>query len=176
MAASYCLRETSLALLDEAVALVSRVFMEFQAPSYSAAGVREFFDYIAWEALQDKLISGQLIMWSAHELWQGNTSGVMVGYIAFDPQGHICLLFVDKDHHGQGVARSLLNQALAYYAQQGFVGDITVNASCYALEAYKKMGFEAQDVEQTVNGITFTFMKYLKPASGNNNPGQTLKK
>lgn len=38
--------------------------------------------------------------------------------------------------------------------------EFTVNASAYAVEVYRHLGFAPTDEEKTVNGLRFTPMKY----------------
>lgn len=136
-----------------AMALVRRVFEEFEAPGYSDDGVREFCEYIEVGAMERRLRSGELYLWGYFE------NGRVVGVIAMRPVGHVSLLFVDKEHHRQGIARKLLDTAVSQCAKRGARTETTVNSSPYAVEAYRKLGFSETDGEQTVNGIRFVPMK-----------------
>ena len=40
--------------------------------------------------------------------------------------------------------------------------EITVNSSPYAVEIYRKLSFVDTNTEQTVNGMRFTSMRYIK--------------
>jgi len=72
------------------------------------------------------------------------------------------MLFVKKDYHRRGIARSLFQTAVKEICKkQDNVSKITVNSSPYAVEVYHRLGFVDIDKEQTVNGIRFTPMAYL---------------
>ncbi|MGL5512269.1 MAG: GNAT family N-acetyltransferase, partial [Sporomusa sp.] len=94
-------------------------------------------------------------------MWGGLIDSKLVGVIATFPCDHICLLFVDKAYHRQGIARTLFNRMLDYYKTSGGCSAITVNSSPYAVGAYQRLGLIATDSEQTVNGIRFIPMKRL---------------
>lgn len=136
--------------LNEALALVERVFMEFEAPEYPPEGVAEFLAYIEKGHIAGMLESGQM------RLWCCRAGGRLVGVLAACGL-HISLLFVDPAYHRQGIARQLLEAMLA--AGREFApGEVTVNASAYGLAAYRRMGFRETGSRQTKNGITFTPM------------------
>jgi len=84
----------------------------------------------------------------------------IIGVIATRPPCHIALLFVDKQHHRRGVARSLLMAVLQDEGVMNGHAFITVNSSPYALEAYRHLGFISTDTEQATNGIRYYPMQY----------------
>ncbi len=133
--------------------LVWDVFKEFEAPGYSDEGIREFQDFIAVNTMKDRLRSGKLLLWG---YWEDNK---LVGTIATRPLCHISLLFVDKEYHCRGIAKSLYRTVLDFYTENSSYNEITVNSSPYAVEIYHKLGFADMGAEQTVNGIRFTPMK-----------------
>ena len=49
--------------LSEVLALVWRVFLEFQAPGYSDEGVLEFRRFIEYESIHKKLMEKKLKIW-----------------------------------------------------------------------------------------------------------------
>lgn len=96
------------------------------------------------------------------EFYGAFTEGRIVGVIAVRGCNHICLFFVDKEFHGQGIARNLFELVKKNLS----VGDkvekvITVNASPYAVKIYEKLAFNVVDNEQEKDGIRFTPMKYV---------------
>ncbi len=134
--------------LQEALDLVLRVFMEFEAPDYPEEGVAEFKRFVALDAMAPPVASGERPMWCCE------TDGKIVGVIALRNVTHICLLFVEKAYHRRGVARALFEAA-----SQG-KAFITVFSSPYAVEAYRRLGFVPTDTEQLQNGLRFTPMRY----------------
>ena len=138
-----------------ALDLAWRVFLEFEAPDYTDEGVGEFRDFIALDAVRQKMRKGELHLWGYYD------ADTLVGMLATRQPCHIALLFVEKGHHRKGIARSLLHTALAYYKETSPSTEITVNSSPYAVNAYRKLGFVDTDTEQTVNGLRFTPMKHI---------------
>ena len=136
-----------------AMELVWRVFSEFEAPEYSAEGVAEFKAFIEPAFITGKMASGEFHLWSAFE------NEKIVGVIAIKPPLHISLLFVDKQYHRRGIARKLFETVINDKSIAGEHTAVTVNSSPYAVEIYRRLGFEPTDTEQTVNGIRFIPMK-----------------
>ena len=134
--------------------LVLDVFEEFVAYQYIAEGVREFQNYLEYSLIKRMLDNSEMIMWGCFY------NDKIVGMIATKQSNHISLLFVDKDYHRQGIARSLYRKLIEYYAKNDDCSEISVNSSLYAVEAYERLGFVATDTEQQKNGIRFVPMKH----------------
>lgn len=139
---------------SQAMELVWKVFLEFEAPEYSDEGIREFKAFIAPDAVEHRVKGGELFVWGC---FHGEK---IIGVIATRPPCHISLLFVDKDYHYQGIARALYQTVLNHYKSNSDYTEATVNSSPYALEAYRRLGFLDTDIEQTVNGLRFIPMKH----------------
>ncbi len=135
--------------LSEALTLVWRVFLEFEAPEYSDEGVDEFKRYIAPDAIKERLNKDELKMRVCLD------ADSVVGVIAMRPPCHISLMFVDKQYHKQGIARALFEHLLDEVKAEGKHKKMTVFSSPYAAGFYRKVGFADTDMEQTVNGIRF---------------------
>lgn len=71
------------------------------------------------------------------------------------------MMFVNKEYHRQGIARSLFQTVEQRCKSEDNISNITVNSSPYAIEFYHHLGFFNTDEEITVNGIRFTPMSYL---------------
>lgn len=141
--------------LTEALQLVWRTFLEFEASEYSAEGVQAFKEFIAFTNISEKLEHEDLVIWGYYEKDQ------LVGVIAVREANHISLLFVEKEQHHKGIARALYTTAVDYCFKQHHNKRITVNSSPYAVEVYKRLGFSAVGNEETVNGIRFTPMAHF---------------
>jgi len=146
--------------LEEALRLVWKEFLTFEAPDYSDEGVREFKQFIDYGAIKQKLADNQLRMWVC------KNKGKIIGTLAARPPCHISLLFVDQEHHNKGIARAMLHAMTSYYKSVNTTGEITVNSSPYATEAYHRLGFIDTGPEQVVNGIRFIPMKRPLEESG----------
>lgn len=139
--------------LTEAVALVKKVFDEFEAQEYSPEGVATFYAHLEQYIIPARLEKGPLQMWGAFE------NGRLIGVIALENHNHVALLFVDKQYHRQGVATQLFHLVMAYCIQKN-IKQITVNSAPYAVSIYQRLGFVALDAEQVKNGIRFVPMLY----------------
>lgn len=133
--------------IEEAMNLVRRVFMEFEAPEYAPEGVEAFLAYIRPEEISARMATGGIHVWAML------LDGVVTGIIAMRPPCQVSLLFVDKAYHRQGMAKQLLAHALAAYRKDG--EPATVHSSPYALEAYRRLGFTETGPEQSTGGIRF---------------------
>lgn len=141
--------------IKTAIDLIWTVFQEFEAPDYSEQGIETFKNFIAYNSMIEKLDRGKIEFWGCFK------EDSMVGVIAARKTNHICLLFVKKEFHRQGIAKNLLNTVIENCKRNGDFEKITVNSSPYAVEAYHHLGFTDTDSEQIVNGIRFTPMEYL---------------
>ena len=140
--------------VKSAMELVLRVFMEFEAPEYAEEGVAEFQAFIEPSIITSKMESGEFWLWGAFY------RDKVVGVIAIRPPLHISLMFVDKQYHRRGIAHKLFETVLNCRSVIDGHGRVTVNSSPYAVEIYKRLGFQPTGMEQTLNGLRFTPMEY----------------
>lgn len=139
------LREIREKEYTEALAIAWEVFLAYEAPDYDEQGVQEFY-----RSIHDPQYVGQLQCYGAF------LDGQIVGMIATRNDGdHIALFFVKSDHHRKGIGRRLFELA----AGDNVSGTMTVNASPFAVEIYRRLGFRAVGEECTVSGLTFTPME-----------------
>jgi len=133
---------------EKALALVSSVFMQYEAPDYSEQGIQTFMDFI-----NSKESIERLVMYGAF------LNNGIAGVIATRKGGnHIALFFVDGKYHRQGIGRELFKTVINESSGE----KITVNASPYAVEVYKRLGFVPDCDEQLTDGIRYTPMTYAK--------------
>lgn len=146
---NFIIRPLKSAEVRPALALSYKVFMEFEAPTYSEEGVKHFVsDCIENNAFESNYTSGKHLMLGAFD------GEKLIGMLAERNGNHICLLFVDKNYHRQGVATALMREMVVALKLKG-ADRITVNSSPYGVPFYKHFGFTETGKEQTVNGITF---------------------
>ena len=125
----------------EALQLVKEVFMEFEAPDYCEEGIADFMHAIGDETYLNM-----------HRFYGAYQDDKLVGVIATRKEHHhIGLLFVDKSYQRRGVGRQLIQHILTLKDDK----PITVNASPYGHEFYKKLGFVDTSEEQITNGVRY---------------------
>jgi predicted GNAT family N-acyltransferase len=141
--------------------LVARVFADFVAVLYSPQGVREFLAYAAdFDQLRERLQANHFVL-------VAETQGRIVGAIEVRNCDHISLFFVDGELQRKGIGNGLWRRALvSCLANRPDVVKITVHSSPNAVEAYQKLGFQAEGPEQTENGIRFIPMAFAVQNSG----------
>jgi GNAT superfamily N-acetyltransferase len=130
--------------IKDALDLVWKVFLEYEAPDYTADGIEEF-----------KRSINDMNWVNAREFYGAFNKNELLGVIATKDISHIALFFVDGKYQKQGIGRKLYTKVELLNAK----GYFTVNSSPYAHEIYKHLGFVDTDVEQCVNGLRFYPMK-----------------
>lgn len=138
-----------------ALDLVWAVFQEFEAPDYSEQGIEEYRKFILSNCIIERFNKKELQFWGCID------NDNLIGVIAIRGINHISMLFVDKNYHRRGIARSLIQIVKDNCKSNNSVRGITVNSSPYAIEFYHRLGFADTDKEQTMDGIRFTPMSYL---------------
>ncbi|MCC6146682.1 MAG: GNAT family N-acetyltransferase [Anaerolineaceae bacterium] len=134
---------------DDAVGLIFDVFMEFEAPDYLSEGVETFKN----TALFNEKFLDTLEMYGAY------IGERLIGIIATRNLGnHIAMFFVNKNYHRQGVGKKLFQVV----AENSTANEIKVNSLPYAVAVHHCLGFADTDIEQIVNGLKFTPMKFTK--------------
>jgi GNAT superfamily N-acetyltransferase len=147
----YEIRELAKDEWSTAIALAWRIFLQFEAPGYTTAGIRSFKDFIEDPKLKKQFINGEYTAFGAfHE-------AEMVGMMGIRNGNHISLLFVDERYHKKGVATALFSYFLQQEKRQEII-NFTVNAAPYAIGFYHKLGFCDDDKEVVADGICFTPM------------------
>lgn len=84
--------------------------------------------------------------------------GRIVGFVAIRECKHLFHMFVDKQHHRQGIAKALWATARQAALDAGNPGDFTVNSSNYAVAVYEALGFVKTAPTQCKNGIHYNPM------------------
>ena len=147
-------REIKQEELPETLNLVRKVFDEFEAPYYSKEGVSSFYKFIDINNILEQYTNSSLYFYGCF------VNNIIVGMIAVKDFVHISLLFVDKQYHKQGIARSLFDHIMEICKEKNpSLKTITVNSSPYAVKFYHKLGFSNVSSEQVVDGIRFVPME-----------------
>lgn len=86
--------------------LVWEVFQKYEAPDYPEEGVKTFRAFIEPDNIKDMICNNGFQIYCCFD------NKKLVGVMAFRDKSHISLLFVHEDYHRQGIAKTLLNNAL----------------------------------------------------------------
>lgn len=140
--------------LQNALDLVWNVFQEFESPEYDNEGIQTFREFIQIENIMKRCIDNNMVFWGAYD------NNEIIGVIAIRDIDYISLFFVKREFHKQGIGKKLF-QKLVLWCKTKDVDFLTVHSSPYAVHIYHKLGFVDIDVEQILDGIRFTPMKYM---------------
>lgn len=138
---------------DDAMALIWKTFLRFEAGDYPEEGIHSFLEFITDERLKKLYAIGEYPVYAAF------LDKKMVGVISLRSQNHISLLFVEGSHHRKGIGRALMNAAKEHVRVEGKKSFITVNASPYGIEFYHRIGFVDTDNMTQKEGIIYTPMR-----------------
>lgn len=139
---------------DEAMELVYRTFLEFDAVSFTREGIDQFREFIADNSLKRMFLAGCFQVIGAYDHMK------LVGVIALRDNSHISLLFVDKNYQHHGIGRKLVMQLADFAYLKLHQHLLTVNAAPYAIDFYHRIGFKDTSLEIAEHGIKYTPMKY----------------
>ena len=95
------IRKVLIEEMKDALNLVWRVFLEYEAPDYTDEGIKEFkksIDDVNWV--------------NAREFYGAFIEEKLVGVIATKDATHIALFFVDGKFQGQGIGKKLYNKII----------------------------------------------------------------
>ena len=139
-----------------AMNMIWKTFLKFEGNVYSQEGIRNFLDFITDKNLFDSFMAGEYLMMVAVE------EDKIIGAASVRDGNHLSLLFVDEKYHLQGVGRRLMELFFQYLKNTAGQQFMTVKATPYAVEFYRKIGFYETGPEEHYAGIRVTPMeKYL---------------
>lgn len=131
--------------IDEIYALIRNVYDEFVAPDYTPDGNNEFYNFIDKDYMLLRLKEESVI-------YAAKDRDKIIGVIEVRRISHISLLYVDKNHQRQGLAKRLFS----HVRMINKCAEYTVNSSVYAYAIYQKIGFiKQQDDFVQKNGIRY---------------------
>lgn len=140
---------------EELHRLVMRAFDEFVAPDLPEGGREHFNEYASAARLGAPERQQETVV----AVSEGRPVGVgRIGRRNEVP--HVDLLFVEKEMHGQGIAREIVRRLLEIARRDDPASErVTVNATRYAVPFYSRVGFRPVGDEQTMGGIISTPME-----------------
>jgi ribosomal protein S18 acetylase RimI-like enzyme len=133
--------------------LISDCFNKFIAPDYNSRGKIEFLKFIDPTRLKNRIMHKTFMFVAV-------SFDKIVGVIEIRDNNHISLLFVNEKFQKMGIAKRLIQKSIQRASKfDPSLKKITVNSSSYALEIYKKLGFEEKGEQKEENGIIFIPME-----------------
>jgi GNAT superfamily N-acetyltransferase len=148
-----------LARIDDARAigvLVRRLTRRYILPDQTAAAGTLLLATMSAAAIRRRIDAG-------FRFHVAEIDGALVGVAATRDGCHLHHLFVTTRYQRQGVARALWQRALADCRRRARPRRITVNASAFAVPAYRRMGFAETGVARAhPNGIVTTPMAWVE--------------
>ena len=132
--------------INEVIQLIKQTFLEFVAPDYDEAGIKNFFKFA-----EDEDLLKQLVLYAA--LHNNKITGILA---VDDKLNHICLFFIDKDFQNTGIGTALFKR----FFNESTPKAVTVNSSPFAVKVYEKLGFTATGSRQISDGIVYIPMLY----------------
>ena len=133
--------------IDECLDTVWRVFCEFEVPIFPPEGAVTYKETIE-ATRKNKDIS----------FYAALHNDKVVGVLGLRENNHIGYFYIDKSYHRLGIGKDLFE----LLKRDTGAKEITVNAMPYGVPVYKRLGFLPTEDEKTVDGVTFTPMKYTK--------------
>ena len=151
----YIIKEIDYDSIEEAFALVKRIFLEVDAPDYSEEGIAEVMnDMIESNEFKSLFKTGKQKMLGAV------ADGKIIGVTAIGINNHISLFFVDSSYHRKGIGKALFKELVSRLNVQN-VKEITLNSTPFAVQFYKKIGFDIAGSCVKKHGVLYTPMKYI---------------
>ena len=141
----YPVRRLRAGEIPDALALMWKVFLQFEAPESSAEGIASFR-----ASLEDEERIRSMTFYGAFD------GKKLVGVLCMRAPQHIAGFFVDAAYHRRGIGRTLFETMRQDYDRQVF----TVHSSPYAVGFYRRLGFVPTQGEQITNGLRYTPMRF----------------
>lgn len=138
---------------DDAMELAFRVFLKYEAKDYGKEGTEAFAEFVTDGMLKKAFESGYYVVFLAF------IDDNMVGMTGIRNGNHISLLFVDEDHHGQGIGSRLIEKTESYLRTNTQFSKMTVNSAPVAKDFYRKMGFTECGELTVKDGIRYIPME-----------------
>ncbi len=136
-----------------AMRMIWETFLKYEGEDYTKEGIHNFFRFITDEDLRMAFERGEYKMLLALD------GKRIIGAASLRNIHQLSLLFVDEAYHKQGVGRKLLETLSSYLITELGERYMSLNASPYAVEFYRKCGFRAVRKEERYAGIIVTPME-----------------
>ena len=138
--------------------LLIAVSERYVLPDLSETGAQHFLGELKVETIREKLRSGFVFH-------VAEADGTLAGVAAMSSTTHLYFLFVDTPFQRRGLARRLLFEATADWRAADTTEPLKVNASRFAVPAYRRLGFEPAGEREVRHGVAYYPMQKKHPDS-----------
>ena len=136
--------------------LIVRVFHEHVAPVYSDNGIDTFLSKISPTTLLEVNKGESSFVIVARQ------ENIIIGMLAVREESHVALIFVESQHQGKGIGKSLIDEAIKICKERNpGLTAITVSSSPNSKKFYEGIGFTAQGEEVDEDGMRYTPMQKI---------------
>ena len=149
----YTIRWAKVEEWEPAMKMIWRTFLRFEASDYSQEGIENFLNFITDDKLFHSFLRGEYQMMVALDQDQ------VVGAASVRNRNHLSLLFVDEAYHMRGIGRNLMERFCMYLKNEAGEHYMSLKAAPYAVNFYRKIGFQIVRPEEEVGGIRVTSME-----------------
>ena len=138
-----------------AMMMIWKTFLKYEGNDYTPEGIRSFFDFITDDDLYASFLRGE------YQMMVALVNGEIIGAGSLRNRNHLSLLFVDERFHRMGVGSSILKRLCDYLKTEAGERRMSLQASPYAVNFYKKQGFRQVKPEMEYSGIRVTAMEKI---------------
>ncbi|TCL37760.1 acetyltransferase (GNAT) family protein [Anaerospora hongkongensis] len=137
---------------EQIAAMIGKVFVEYNAAGMLPEGRAKFLEFIHPNNIRQRLTAGACMFIACHD-------AQIVGAVEVRIYSHIALLFTARHYQRKGIAKKLLEAAVARCKEKRpQLTAITVNSSAYAVPVYEQLGFIIRNKERLEQGVRYTPM------------------
>ena len=135
--------------------MVWKTFLKFEGNDYTEEGINNFFEFISDGKIYDMFLRGE------YQLMIALDGEKVVGAGSIRNRTFLSLLFVDEDYHRQNIGRTIINALCDYIKNEEGERYMSLKASPYAVNFYRKLGFKIVAPEESYSGIRVTAMEKI---------------
>lgn len=136
-----------------AMRMIWKTFLKYEGNDYSPEGIKNFFEFITDDDLYASFLRGE------YQMMVALVNGEVIGAGSLRNRNHLSLLFVDERFHRMGVGSTILRRLCEYLKTEAGERRMSLQASPYAVDFYRKQGFRQVKPETEYSGIRVTAME-----------------
>ncbi len=135
--------------------MIWRTFLKFEGDDYTDEGIKNFFELITDDGLYVSFLRGE------YRLMVALDGDKIIGAGSLRNRNRLSLLFVDEEYHLRGIGRELVSRLCRFLKEEAGERYMSVLASPYAVDFYRRLGFRMVRPEEEISGIRVTAMEKM---------------